>query len=81
MESALNQVPVPAVRSAQDRLFLTGSILAIGTLCYFVGLVIYRLSFHPLARFPGPLINRISDVRPETHDTPHRFADAARFPA
>ncbi|KAF2102795.1 cytochrome P450 [Rhizodiscina lignyota] len=53
---------MPGVRSTQDRLLLAGGILAIGSFFYFIGIVIYRLYFHPLAKFPGPVINRISDL-------------------
>jgi len=30
---------------------------------YFIGQTIYRLYFHPLAKFPGPRVNAISVVR------------------
>jgi hypothetical protein len=38
-------------------------LLAIGSL-YTLWTVIYNLYFHPLARFPGPLLAKISPVRP-----------------
>ncbi|KAH7037429.1 cytochrome P450 [Microdochium trichocladiopsis] len=42
------------------RLAFAGTVVAIGIAAYLVGLTVYRLWFHPLASFPGPLLNRIS---------------------
>ena len=38
-------------------------LLAVGSL-YTLWTVIYNLYFHPLARFPGPFLAKISPVRP-----------------
>jgi cytochrome P450 len=43
-----------------DRLLFAASIVIIGGTAYFLLLSAYRLWFHPLARFPGPVVNRIS---------------------
>lgn len=31
------------------------------SLFYVIGMVVYRLVFHPLAKYPGPLLGRITD--------------------
>ncbi|KAI4861351.1 cytochrome P450 [Hypoxylon rubiginosum] len=41
--------------------FLASSIAA-SALIYVVGLVVYRLFFHPLAKYPGPFIAKITDA-------------------
>jgi hypothetical protein len=56
----MDQIIVP--RSLGDRLIIAGGLLSTGTVLYIVGLCIYRLCFHPLAKFPGPWINAVSDV-------------------
>lgn len=42
------------------------SILVVGGvsfgILYVLGIVIYRLWFHPLAKYPGPFLNRVSQV-------------------
>lgn len=45
-----------------ERLVLPVIFLLAGSILYPLGLVIYRLYFHPLAKFPGPFICKISDV-------------------
>lgn len=37
------------------------------TLCQFAGLVVYRLCFHPLAKYPGPFLAKITDVHQLYH--------------
>ena len=47
---------------AENRLSVVlGGGITLGIL-YVAGLVIYRLWFHPLAKYPGPFLNRISQV-------------------
>jgi hypothetical protein len=40
---------------------LLGGGITFGIL-YIAGIVIYRLWFHPLAKYPGPFLNRVSQV-------------------
>ena len=53
---------LPEVRSLRERLLIAGVIFAAGTVLYTLALFIYRLYFHPLAKFPGPWMNAVSDV-------------------
>lgn len=55
--------PVTKTNSIQARLAFASTVLSVGIVTYLVIISIYRLWFHPLAKFPGPVINRISWVR------------------
>jgi hypothetical protein len=46
----------------RDRAVFAGNVLVASTLSYLLIVSIYRLYFHPLAKFPGPILNRISWV-------------------
>lgn len=37
------------------------------TFLYFTGLVVYRIFFHPLAKYPGPLLAKITDLYSTYH--------------
>jgi hypothetical protein len=50
------------VRSTGDRIAAGALIAVAGLVLYAVAIVIYRLWFHPLSKFPGPFLNRVSDV-------------------
>ncbi|CAK7217244.1 hypothetical protein SEUCBS140593_003143 [Sporothrix eucalyptigena] len=39
-----------------------GGMLLAGGLVYLFGLVVYRIFFHPLAKYPGPLLAKITDA-------------------
>lgn len=57
----MEQIVVP--RNLGDRLVIASGFLSIGSGLYFIRLCIYRIVFHPLAKFPGPWINAIPDVK------------------
>ncbi|KAF1973092.1 cytochrome P450 [Bimuria novae-zelandiae CBS 107.79] len=40
---------------------LFGGAITFGIL-YIIGIIIYRLWFHPLAKYPGPFLNRVSQI-------------------
>ncbi|KAH7327080.1 cytochrome P450 [Rhexocercosporidium sp. MPI-PUGE-AT-0058] len=44
-----------------NALHWTGLLLS-STVLYFLGLIIYRLTLHPLAKYPGPFLAKITDL-------------------
>ncbi|TLD11271.1 hypothetical protein PgNI_05363 [Pyricularia grisea] len=51
-----------AAKGLVTRLSGLGSVLLGGVVVYYIGLAVYRLYFHPLAKFPGPPLLAISSV-------------------
>jgi hypothetical protein len=50
------------IRGTGDRIAVGALIAVTGLFLYTVGIVVYRLWLHPLSKFPGPFLNRVSDV-------------------
>ena len=50
------------IRGAGERIAAGALVAVAGLLLYTAGVVVYRLWFHPLSKFPGPFLNRVSDV-------------------
>lgn len=49
-------------RSLSQRTAWAAGLLSIVIFGYVFSIIMYRLFFHPLRKFPGPMINRISSV-------------------
>ena len=52
---------------ATSHLGLILLLLCVGPLIYLFGLSIYRIYFHPLAEYPGPLLAKITDLYSTYH--------------
>ena len=50
----------PWADGVADRLARAALLVSLGAVSYIVIISAYRLWFHPLAKFPGPVLNRIS---------------------
>lgn len=50
-------------QGTRQPLVIATAIFIVGSLLYTGFVVIYRLYFHPLAKFPGAFLNSVSDVR------------------
>ncbi|EME40285.1 hypothetical protein DOTSEDRAFT_74927 [Dothistroma septosporum NZE10] len=55
-------IPLPSTlwaSTSPSTIFLT---LTTALICWIVSITIYRLYFHPLAKYPGPFLNKISSI-------------------
>jgi cytochrome P450 len=62
----MDEIPHTAAAAAAatlgDRAVFAATVVLLGTAAYLAALAAYRLWWHPLARFPGPVANRVSWV-------------------
>ena len=56
---------IPLAEYGRVAVFVYFPILA--AISYFFGLVVYRIFFHPLAKYPGPLLAKITDLYSTWH--------------
>ena len=62
LEIDMDEKKTIPMRGTGDRIAVGALTAVIGLVLYTVGVVVYRLWFHPLSKFPGPFLNRVSDV-------------------
>jgi hypothetical protein len=58
--SILGRIHDLSPETTKDRLILFALIYVTCYLTYWTGVVIYRITFHPLAKYPGPFLCRTS---------------------